>query len=298
MSKDTRTKELLEEIKRHTGLSLSIEKDENEGDQTVKVLERILEPYRRQERASDFWTACLRGELSSEAMEIGRSRYHLKETTMAVVFLVYFPQGYDETILMILRDLSNEEDKLLELDETHVVLLGLLNRTLSQEKLHEKAGMLADTLSADAMVPLSVSYDECVDSLLSLAGSYANAKLAESIGRTFHSSEHVYAYHRLGLGKLISKLTQEDCREYLDDHLGAFRFESLDAEMSTTIHAFFESGLSIANTARVLFIHRNTLVYRLDKFEKISGLDLRNFEDAVTARLGMMMEAYLGSDRW
>ena len=293
MNARRQTEDLLEEIKRHTGLSFSIDLDNEDEEQAIAVLEQFLEPYRRQGKASEFWTACLKGELPQDDMEKGIRQYHLKETTKALVFLVCFPQGYDETAVTVIRDLSNDDDRILRMDENHIALLQFPVRAVTAKKLYETAAMLADTLLADAMLPVCVSYDGCVERLSALADSYAKAMLAENIGRTFRSSGRVYDYHRLGLGKLISKLTREDCREYLEDHLGNFRFEDLDAEMSSTVHAFFESGLSVANTAKALFIHRNPLMYRLNKLEKLSGLDLRDFDDAVAARIAMLMEAYL-----
>lgn len=292
MDYTARKQQLLAELRQYTDLRIEISEDGQDDERVLSVLEAFLEPYRKQADLSSFWLSFLLDELSEQEVMRGMRLYHLRETAAAAVFLLYFPQGYDETVMEILSGLSGGSDRLLNLDETHLLLLRLPRGVLSIENLRETALTMADTLSADAMIPVHISYDSCVEELSALPQSFRNAKLAETCGLLFSSAEHIHPYHELGLGKLVSKLSIDDCREYLADHLGNFRFDTLDAELSATVHAFFDAGLSIAETARNLFIHRNTLVYRLDKFEKLSGLDLRNFDDAVTAKLAMLMEVY------
>ena len=290
----TRKRQLLQELRTFTGLDMEIAEDGQQDEEHVlSVLDAFCEPYRTQMDAGSFWLAFLQGALSEEDEEKGLSHHQRTEVGAAVIYLLYFPQGYDETVTEILSGFAGVSDHILEQDEAHVILLRLLRAPLGQDRLQETASEIADTLSADAMIPVYVSYDSCVDDLVKLPQSFQRVTLTESCGLLFSSSERVHAYGRLGLGKLVSKLSHDDCREYLIEHLGEFRFSSLDAELSTTIRMFFEAGLSIAQTARRLYIHRNTLVYRLDKFARQSGLDLRNFDDAVTARLAMLMEAYL-----
>ncbi len=292
MDYTTKKQQLLAELRQYTDLRIEISEDGQDDERVLSVLEAFLEPYRKQADIASFWLAFLRDELSGEEIARGLRRYHLQDETAAVVFLLYFPQGYDDAVTEILIGLSGGNDRILSLDETHLALLRLPRGVLSPEALREMASVMADTLSADAMIPVHISYDACVEELPALPQSFRNAQLAESCGLLFSSADQIHPYHEMGLGKLVSKLSYEDCHEYLADHLGSFRFDTLDAELSTTVHAFFDAGLSIAETARSLFIHRNTLVYRLDKFEKLSGLDLRNFDDAVTAKLAMLMEVY------
>lgn len=285
---------LLEELTRRTGLFIVLPKEQDVDEaQIVNILERFLEPYRKSLDLSEFWLSFLRGNLSAEETSKSINRFHLKEATTAVVFLLCFSQGVSAEAETVLGDLFGEGSWILHPDENHLILLRLLRNVVSTEKLREEAKTLVDTLSAEIMVPVSVSFDECVERLSELPDSFKKVEFAENCGRRFSPGSQVHAYHDLGLGKLIGKLTKEDCREYLEDHLGGFRFDAMDQELSITIHIFFEEGLSIARTSRRLYVHRNTLVYRLDKFEKLSGLDLRRFDDAVTARLAMLMETYL-----
>ena len=106
-------------------------------------------------------------------------------------------------------------------------------------------------------------------------------------------SEQVYGYHRLGLGKLIYSLPKETCEDFLKDHLGGFNLTDLDPETKNTIKVFFDSGLSLAETARSLYVHRNTLVYRIEKLEKQCGLDIRKFDDAIVMKIALMINDYI-----
>ncbi len=242
---------------------------------------------------SDFWLALLEGELSKEETEEYIKRFHLKEATPVVVFLLCFPKGFSDEAGAILSDIIGEGHRILESDSLHRILLILPREAVSPERIKEKAHMLSDTLSAEGMLPVLVSYEGCVNSISELSASYNKVKTAEECGRAFSPEKRVFSYHELGIARFIGKLEREECIEYLNDHLGDFRFSSMDSELFATIHAFFEEGLSIANTARRLYVHRNTLVYRLDKFESLCGLDLRRFEDAMTAEIAMIIEAHL-----
>ena len=285
---------LLAEIQRATGVSLALAENNTADDEKiVSVLEDFLSPYRQRTETSDFLLSFLMGEWTDSEARKFFQRIQWEEATTMVVFLLYFPQGYDDTILEIIGSLFGTEDFILKKDESHLILLRRFRSGRTDQKLCEDASVLVDTLSADALIPVIVSFDSCVENLTSLPASFERVCFAERCGRLFYSSEQIHFYHNLGLGKLVSKLSTDDCEEYLADYLGEFRFDSLDPELESTVQAFFEHDLSIADTARALYVHRNTLVYRLDKFQRLSGLDLRDFGDALTARIAMLMEVYI-----
>jgi carbohydrate diacid regulator len=134
-----------------------------------------------------------------------------------------------------------------------------------------------------------VAFDHTVEDPELLPQSYQHAYLALEIGSLFFASETVLSYHRLGLEKLIFQLPEAACREFLSDHFANFDFKELDNESRSTIQAFLDNGLSIAETSRALYVHRNTLIYRIDKFEKQTGLDIRKFDDAMICKIGLMI---------
>ena len=294
MDTNDKTRRLLDELAKCTGIVFEVAPQQKMDPEKLNTaLEDLLAPYRKGYDLSDFWLSFLNNTISGEEVEEGWRRFQLKDETEALLYLLYFPHGYGEEVEAILRDLSGEGAWLLEPDDLHLILLKTPRQPYSGERLREEAGTIADTIAAEAMVKVAVSYDEVVKTLSGLPDSLKKAQFAEDCGRSFYPGERVYSYHELGLGKLVGKLSREDCLEYLEDHLGNFRFDSMDRELSVTVQSFFEEGLSIARTSRRLYVHRNTLVYRLDKFEKLSGLDLRRFDDAVVARLAMLMEIYV-----
>ncbi len=296
MNDKTTREELLEELRRYTGLKIEITEDGQQSeDEVLSVLSMFVRPYKNQDDKAGFFRGLLEQTLSGEAEASGRMRYHLSEDTVFALFLMYFPQGYDEAAGEIIKGLSDGGDVIIEWDDAHLILIKEMRSVVSQARLKEKASEIADTLSADAMIPVLLSFDETKQGISRLGEAYRNAVTAEIFGRQFSSTARISFYRELGLGKLVSRLSEEDCREYISEQLGDFRFDSLDDEMSETIRMFFDTGLSIAETARRLFIHRNTLLYRLEKFEKRSGLDLKKFDDAVAARLAMFMEVVIDS---
>ncbi len=295
MDYTTRKQQLLDELAKLTGLKITIDEDgQQDAAHTLSVLDALCEPYRKQQDAAKFFLSLIKGDLSENQIISGLERYHTSDESPCAVFLVYFPQGCDETSSAVLSNLSGPLDHVVAVDDEHMALLRIFAQAIGHDRMQEIAASIADTLLAEAMVPVHVSYDACMEKLTEIPGSYQRVTTTEFCGLLFASSEAVHDYHNLGLGKVVVKLSYDDCSEYINEHLGNFRFATLDSELSTTINTFFDTGLSMANTARRLFIHRNTLVYRLEKFEKLSGLDLRDFNDAVTARIAMLMELYLG----
>jgi carbohydrate diacid regulator len=82
------------------------------------------------------------------------------------------------------------------------------------------------------------------------------------------------------------------CEMFIKEIFGERNID-LDDETMVTIQKFFENSLNISETARQLYIHRNTLVYRLERLEKMIGLDIRKFEDAMTFKIAMMVIAHM-----
>jgi ABC-type sugar transport system permease subunit len=109
----------------------------------------------------------------------------------------------------------------------------------------------------------------------------------------FESEKNIVDYNHLGIGRLIYQLPTTLCRLFLNEVFREGVFETIDSETMITIQKFFENNLNVSETSRQLFIHRNTLVYRLDKIQKITGMDLRKFDDAIYFKVAMMVKRYL-----
>ena len=169
-------------------------------------------------------------------------------------------------------------------------------------KLHDKlasiAGSLVDNLLAEAMIKVRVGYGNPTDILPRIAESYQEARMALEVGRLFYVEKEIMAYDRLGIGRLIYQLPMSLCDMFIKEVFGNNVPDILeDEEAMSTISKFFENNLNISETARQLFVHRNTLVYRLERIEKAIGLDIRNFDDAMIFKIATMVIAHMKDSR-
>ena len=188
-------------------------------------------------------------------------------------------------------------DYLTEVDENSVILIKSLESDASYETLNEAAVTAVDMLNMEAMVKVRASYGTIVGELKELSRSYKEAKMAMDVGGIFYAGKRVISYNELGIGRLIYQLPPSLCKMFIQEIFGSEEKIELDQEILTTIDTFFENNLNVSETARQLFVHRNTLVYRLEKLQKSTGLDIRTFEDAMTFKIALMVREYMKTQR-
>jgi len=191
----------------------------------------------------------------------------------------------------IFADSKNEY--ILPLDENTLVILLDASESSDLATYEEAAKKILTRLLTDDLISARIGIGLIVDTLKDTAKSYREASLALTVGNIFEPSSYLMRYDRLGLGRLIYQLPPTLCQMFLQEVFKPGAYEALDRETLTTIYKFFENNLNGSETSRQLFVHRNTLVYRLDKVQKITGLDLRNFDDAVLFKLASMVRRYL-----
>ena len=163
-----------------------------------------------------------------------------------------------------------------------------------EERLSKIAGSLADNLHMEAMIRVRVGYGNVVTQLPEIAESYQEARMALEVGRVFYAKYDTISYGKLGIGRLIYQLPMSLCNMFIKEVFGEKIPDILDDEEAmSTINKFFENNLNISETARQLYVHRNTLVYRLERIEKAIGLDIRTFDDAMTFRIAVMVIAHM-----
>ena len=184
-------------------------------------------------------------------------------------------------------------DYLTEVDENSVILVKSLEEQESYDALEEVAKTAVDMLNMEAMVKVRSAYGTIVGELKDLSRSYKEAKMAMDVGRIFYAGKRVISYNELGIGRLIYQLPPSLCRMFIREIFGSDEPVEFDHEILSTIDNFFENNLNVSETARQLFVHRNTLVYRIEKLQKSTGLDIRTFEDAMTLKIALMVSAYM-----
>ncbi|MBO5757189.1 MAG: helix-turn-helix domain-containing protein, partial [Clostridia bacterium] len=154
---------------------------------------------------------------------------------------------------------------------------------------------IADTLSAEFYTKVAIGISTTVENIKDLARAYKEAQVALEVGKVFETEKNIISYENLGIGRLIYQLPTTLCEMFLQEVFKKGSLESLDRETLMTIQCFFENNLNVSETSRKLFVHRNTLVYRLEKIRKLTGLDLREFEHAITFKVALMVKKYLNS---
>lgn len=188
---------------------------------------------------------------------------------------------------------STTRDFVTEVDEKSVILVKDVRDMPEDEKLVELAKMLVDNLHAEAMVKVRVGFGNRVDLLQDIARSYQEAKMALEVGNIFYAESDTISYSKLGIGRLIYQLPISLCEMFLKEVFGEKIPDIFDEETTVTIQKFFENNLNISETARQLYVHRNTLVYRLERIEKMLGLDIRTFEDAMLFKIALMVISHM-----
>ena len=211
------------------------------------------------------------------------------------VYLIEAMQEGENLVLETLRGLfaTGSGDFVTAVDERQIILVKALEQTERYSEVAQIARMISDTLNMEAMVSVRISYGNIVEDLKNVSKSYKEASMALDVGKVFYTEKNILAYNELGIGRLIHQLPMSLCDMFMKEIFDGNVTELFDEEELTTVFSFFENNLNISETARKLYVHRNTLVYRLEKVEKKTGLDVRKFEDALTFKIAMMVADHM-----
>ncbi len=225
---------------------------------------------------------------------------YLKSTELRIdpdcprmVFIVELEEENDTPVVQVLQNLFPEPDFVINIDNAKIVLIKSATVPFTREATLKIAKSVVETLSSELMMQVYVGIGTQVESITDIARSYSEAQIALEIGRAFDGDKYILSYDNLGIGRLIYQLPRKLCELFMDEIFKKESIDSLDHETLQTINKFFENNLNVSETSRQLFVHRNTLVYRLDKIERLTGLDLRKFDDAVTFKVAMLVDKYL-----
>ena len=212
-----------------------------------------------------------------------------------VVFMVETKYEKDNSAMETVKSLfaSKPKDFITAIDEKSIIIVKELKESDDFEELNRIARTLVDMLNAEAMSQVRVSYGNVIHEIKDVSRSYKEAKMALEVGKIFYSDKIVIPYSNLGIGRLIYQLPIPLCQMFMKEVFGEQLPDTFDDETLTTINKFFENNLNVSETSRQLYVHRNTLVYRLEKLQKSTGLDIRVFDDALTFKIAMMVVSYM-----
>lgn len=222
-------------------------------------------------------------------------KLHIETDVRRIVFIIETKHEKDNGALETVRTLfaTKTKDFITAVDEKNIIIVKEVKPNESYKELEQTAYVVLDTLNTEAMSKVHIAYGTIVNSIKEVSRSYKEAKMALDVGKIFYSDRNVVAYSNLGIGRLIYQLPIPLCKMFIREIFGDMSPDDFDEETLATINKFFENSLNVSETSRQLFIHRNTLVYRLDKIQKITGLDLRVFEDAITFNIALMVVKYM-----
>lgn len=223
---------------------------------------------------------------------------HLVVEASRVVYLVRVQKNGENAALDILKNLfpDRNRDFVIRIDDHDSVVIKEFKPDVSKDEILKVAQSIVDTLSAEDMLAVSVGISTMVGVIQDLAQAYREARIALEVGKVFDTEKNIISYDNLGIGRLIYQLPTTLCELFLREVFKKESINVLDHETIVTIQKFFENNLNVSETSRKLFVHRNTLVYRLDKIKKLTGLDLREFDDAIIFKVAMMVNKYLTSE--
>lgn len=265
------------------------------GKIAVSEIQNLIIAYKERFDKNNFIQNLLLDNLLLVDIYNRAKKLHIAIEARRVIFMIETKYEKDGNALETMKNLFavNTKDFITAVDERNIIYVKELKEGETAESLEATAKIIVDMLNTEAMTQVRVSYGTIVRDIKELSKSYKEAKMALDVGRIFYSEKNIIAYSTLGIGRLIYQLPLPLCEMFMKEVFGENMPDTFDEETVSTIHKFFENNLNVSETARQLYVHRNTLVYRLEKLQKSTGLDIRVFDDALTFKIAMMVVNYM-----
>ena len=265
------------------------------GKVAVSELQNLIVAYKERFDRNNFIQNLLLDNLLLVDIYSQAKKLHIETEARRVVYLVETRDEKDAMALEAVRSVfaPRSQDVITAVDQKNIVVVKAVGDQDSYGTLDKTASMLAGMLNTDGADRVRVAYGTIVSQIKDVSKSYKEARLAMEVGRIFYPEKTVVAYRTLGIGRLIYQLPLPLCEMFMKEIFGGNTPDTFDEETLATIEKFFENNLNVSETARQLFVHRNTLVYRLEKLQKTTGLDIRVFEDALTFKIALMVASYM-----
>lgn len=244
------------------------------GELAVCQIESILESYAEKNDKNAFMQKLLLGNYTDvEAFNRAR-KLHISSSARRAVFLVETRQSKDEHALATIKNIfsARTHDFITSIDNRGIIVVRELTSAETYDDLENIAHMLVDMLGTEAMTQAWVAYSNTANDLKDLSNAYKEARTALEIGKIFYAERNVFGYRTLGIGRLLYQLPVSICEMFIQEIFGDESLDSIDGETLAIIRTFFENNLNLSETSRQLYVHRNTLVYRLKRYR--NGLDL------------------------
>ncbi len=265
------------------------------GKIVVSQLQNLVIAYKDRVDRNSFFQNLILDNLLLVDIYNRAQKLHIEVVQSRCVFVIETKSEKDMNALEMVKELfySQTGDFVTSVDEKHIIVIKSLEKNDVEDSLQETARMLVDMLNTEAMTTVRVAYGTIVDEIKGVSKSYKEAKMALDVGKIFYVEKSIIAYNTLGIGRLIYQLPVNLCHIFIHEIFGDNIPDEIDDEILMTVNKFFENSLNVSETSRQLYIHRNTLVYRIEKLQKATGLDIRVFDDALTFKIALMVVNYM-----
>lgn len=265
------------------------------GKIAVSQIQQLLVAYKERFDRNNFFQNLLMDNLLLVDVYNRAKKLHIETAMPRVVYIIEMKEDKENTAAEFLKGMFSSQmgDFITAIDESSVILIKALEPTDKAAQLEQTAQTIVDMMSTELMMNVRVAYGTVVQELKDVSKSYKEAMMALDVGKIFYVEKKVNSYGSLGIGRLIYQLPANLCRIFIDEIFGESDPGEFDEEIVSTVNKFFENNLNVSETSRQLFVHRNTLVYRIEKLEKSTGLDVRTFDDALTFKIAMMVYNYM-----
>ena len=289
----------LAELNRITGISMDIHAGTpKDAAAALEQIQNLIIAYKEKYSPNYFLLNLMTAEAPVSNLHERAKRLHIQTECPRVLILLESGTMMDETSVSILKQIFPYPENVffVSTDEHHLAIVFPQDYPGFPD-IHLTALTIVDTLESEALIRIKLAYSETFDSLKTLSDAYKQARIALKVGQLFYSEQSIFPFDRLGVGRLIYQLPRDLCQDFMTEVFGKNAASLFDTETLAAAEKFFQNNLNISETSRQLYIHRNTLIYRLDQIQKKTGLDLRNFEDALTFKIALMIMNCLQSER-
>lgn len=265
------------------------------GKMAAFQIQNLLVAYKERFDKDNFIKNLLLDNLLLVDIYSRAKKLHVQPDAKRVTMIIEGKTGKEINLLELMRSNFGAagKDFITAVDENNVIVVKEVEETDTTAEIDKSAYAYQTFLEKEGVKEVRVAYGTVVREIKEVSRSYKEAKMAMDVGKIFFDERTVIAYSELGIGRLIYQLPIPLCKMFIKEIFGGKSPDEFDEETLTTIMKFFENSLNVSETSRQLFIHRNTLVYRLDKLQKTTGLDLRVFEDAITFKIALMVVKYM-----
>ena len=265
------------------------------GKIAVSQIQNLIIAYKEHFDKNNFFQNLLLDNLLLVDIYNRAKKLHINSEVPRVVFLIEAQNDKDNIAMELMKNIFGEQQGcfLTAVEQKNIILIKEVRNKDAYAEIEQTAQVIVDMLNTEGMLIAKVAYGTIVSELKEVSKSYKEARLALDVGKIFYMEKSITAYNMLGIGRLIYQLPVNLCRIFINEIFGENIPDSIDEEMLTTVQKFFDNNLNVSETSRQLFVHRNTLVYRIEKLHQATGLDIRKFDDALTFKIALMVVNYM-----